>query len=145
MRMMLEVAALVHDIGNFIKASGHQKHGQYIIANTDIFGLKREELDIIGNVVRYHRGSPPSSTDIEYIVLQRNERILVLKMIAILRTADALDRGHSQRVKLVSVEKKSETLVLHTEGSRDLSLELMGLEEKGSIFQDVFGYKIVVN
>ena len=144
-RMMLEVAAMLHDIGNFIKASGHNKHGQYIIANTDIFGLKREELDIIGNVVRYHRGSPPSSTDIEYIVLQRNERILVLKMIAILRTADALDRGHSQRVKLVSVEKKSETLVLHTEGSRDLSLELMGLEEKGSIFQDVFGYKIVVN
>jgi len=144
-RMLLEVAAMVHDIGNFIKAADHNRHGQYIIANTDIFGLKREEMDIIGNVLRYHRGTPPSGTDIDYIALQRGDRILVLKMIAILRTADALDRGHGQQVKLVSVEKKSETVVLHTEGNRDLSLELMGLDEKGSIFQDVFGYKIVIN
>ena len=144
-RMMLEVAAMLHDIGSFIKASGHHVHGQYIMKNTDIFGLKREEMDIIGNVIHYHRGNAPSSQDIDYIALQREERILVLKMAAIIRTADALDRGHSQQVKLVSVEKKSETVVLHTEGSRDLSLELMGLEEKGSLFQDVFGYRIVIN
>ena len=144
-RMMLETAAMVHDIGNFIKSADHNRHGQYIIASSEIFGLKREELDIIGNVIRYHRGAPPSATDIDYIALQREERILVLKMIAILRTADALDRGHNQQVKLTSVEKKSETVVLHTESIRDLSLELMGLEEKGNMFQDVFGYKIVLN
>ena len=144
-RMMLEAAAMIHDIGTFIKSSGHNRHGQYITANSEIFGLKREELDIIGNVIRYHRGAPPSATDIDYIALQREERILVLKMVAILRAADALDRSHTQQVKLSSVEKKSETLVLHTEGTRDLSLELMGLDEKGSMFQDVFGYKIVIN
>ncbi|MDR0497080.1 MAG: HD domain-containing protein [Treponema sp.] len=144
-RMMLEVAAMVHEIGMFIQASGHNLHGQYIIANSDIFGLKREELDIIGNVIRYHRGAPPASTDIDYIALQREERILVLKMVSILRVADSLDRGHSRQVKLKSVEKKSETVVLHTEGAGDISLELMGLDEKGGLFQDVFGYKIVVN
>jgi len=36
-------------------------------------------------------------------------------------------------------------MVLHTEGSRDLSLELIGLEEKGGLFEDVFGYKIMVS
>ena len=144
-RMMLEVAAMVHDIGNFIKAVDHNRHGQYIIASSEIFGLKREELDIIGNVVRYHRGAHPSPTDIEYIALEREGRILVLKMVAILKVADALDRSHSQQIKLISVEKKSETVVLHVEGAKDISLELMGLDEKGSLFQDVFGYKIVVN
>ena len=144
-RMMLEAAAMVHEIGMFIRASGHNLHGQYIIANSEIFGLKREELDIIGNVIRYHRGSPPSSTDIDYVALQREDRILVLKMVSILRIADALDRGHSQRIKRIRVEKKGETMVLHTEGAGDLSLELLGLEEKGGLFQDVFGYKIVLN
>ena len=144
-RMVLEVAAMVHEIGMFVKASNHNLHGQYIIANSDIFGLKREELDIIGNVTRYHRGTPPSSDDIDYIALQREERILVLKMVSILRVADALDRGHSQKVNLKAVEKKSETIVLHTEGARDLSLEVMGLNEKGGLFQEVFGYKIVVD
>ncbi|MCL2319288.1 MAG: HD domain-containing protein [Treponema sp.] len=144
-RMMLETAAMLHEIGRFIRASGHNLHGQYIIANSEIFGLRREELDIIGNVIRYHRGEAPSPTDIDYIALQREERILVLKMVSILRVADAIDRGHSQQVKRITLEKKSETIVLHTERIRDLSLELKGLEEKGGLFQDVFGYKIVVS
>jgi exopolyphosphatase/guanosine-5'-triphosphate,3'-diphosphate pyrophosphatase len=143
-RMMLEVAALLHDIGMFIRGFGHHKHGQYIVVNSEIFGLHRDELDIIGNVIRYHRGDPPSPTDIDYLALQREERILVLKMASILRVADALDRGHSQRVKGVTVEKRSETVALHTGGTYDLSSERLGLEEKADMFQDVFGYKVIL-
>ncbi|MDR0301250.1 MAG: HD domain-containing protein, partial [Treponema sp.] len=95
-RVMLETAAILHDIGTYIKASGHQKHGQYIVNNSDIFGLHQDEVGIVANVINYHRGDPPSQSDIEYIKLQREERILVLKMASILRVADALDRGHSQ-------------------------------------------------
>jgi exopolyphosphatase/guanosine-5'-triphosphate,3'-diphosphate pyrophosphatase len=144
-RMMLEVAAMVHDIGMYIKAAAHNLHGQYIIVNSEIFGLRREEIDIIGNVIRYHRGAPPSSTDIEYVALQREERILVLKMVSILRVADALDRGHSQQVKLKAIEKKGELLVINIDSTPDLSMELMGLEEKSGLFQDVFGYKVAVD
>jgi exopolyphosphatase/guanosine-5'-triphosphate,3'-diphosphate pyrophosphatase len=144
-RMMLEVAAMLHDIGMFIRSSGHQVHGHYIISNSEIFGLHKEELDIIAGVIRYHRKDLPSSADINYIALQREERILLSKMAAILRVADALDRGHSQQIKTISAERKSETLVLHTAGSRDLSLELIGLEEKANLFQDVFGYKVVID
>jgi exopolyphosphatase/guanosine-5'-triphosphate,3'-diphosphate pyrophosphatase len=144
-RMLLEAAAMLHEIGMFIRASGHNLHGQYIISNSEIFGLKQEEQAIIGNVIRYHRGNPPAPTDIDYIALQREERILVLKMVALLRVADSLDRGHSQHIKIKVVEKKSETVVIHTEGAADLSLELLGLGEKCALFQDVFGYKIVVN
>jgi exopolyphosphatase/guanosine-5'-triphosphate,3'-diphosphate pyrophosphatase len=144
-RMMLEVAAMVHEIGMFIRAVDHNLHGQYIINNSEVFGLKREELDLIGNVVRYHRGSVPSYSEIESIALQRDERILLLKMAAILRVADALDRGHSQHIKRITVEKRGETIVLHTEGNHDLSLELMGLKEKGGLFEDVFGYKIAIS
>ncbi|MDR2634040.1 MAG: HD domain-containing protein [Treponema sp.] len=143
-RMMLEVAALLHDIGMFIRGESHHKHGQYIVVNSEIFGLRRDELEIIANVIRYHRGSPPSEEDIHYIALQREDRNLVLKMASILRVADALDRGHAQQVSLLKVERKSETLVLHTEGNRDLSLELIGLVEKADLFQDVFGYTVLL-
>ena len=144
-RMVLEVAAMVHEIGMFIRQAEHNLHGQYIIKNSEIFGLKREEKDIISNVVRYHRGNVPSSADIDYIALQSEERTLVLKMVSLLRVADSMDRGHSQQIKLRSVEKRGETLVLCTDGTRDLSLELLGLHEKCGLFQDVFGYKVVVD
>jgi exopolyphosphatase/guanosine-5'-triphosphate,3'-diphosphate pyrophosphatase len=143
-RMMLEVAALLHDIGMFILGSGHHRHGQYIVANSEIFGLHGDELGIIANVIRYHRGEPPSSMDIDYLALQREERILVLKMASILRVADALDRGHTQRIRNITVERKSEAVVLHTGNSYDLTSERIGLEEKADLFQDVFGYKVIL-
>jgi len=143
-RIMLEIAAILHDIGTYIKTSGHQKHGQYLVANSEIFGLHNDELNIIANVIGYHRGDPPSQSDIEYVKLQREERVLVLKMASILRVADALDRGHSQHIKNITVERRRETIVLHVDRTYDLSLELMGIEEKGGMFQDVFGYKVII-
>jgi exopolyphosphatase/guanosine-5'-triphosphate,3'-diphosphate pyrophosphatase len=154
-RMLLEAAAILHDIGMFIRGSRHQRHGQYIVANSEIFGLKQEDLDIIGNVIRYHREELPSPTDIDYIALQREERILVLKMAAILRVADSLDRGHSQRIRGITVEKRGDALVIHSAPAgtlledsrinyRDFSLEQIGLKEKAGLFQDVFGYKVML-
>ena len=143
-RIMLETSAILHDIGTYIKSSGHQKHGQYIVANSEIFGLHREELDIIANVIRYHRGDPPSQSDIEYITLQREERMTVLKMASILRVADALERSHSQQIRKIRVERRSETVVLHIDKKFDLSLEMMGIEEKGGLFQDIFGYRVIL-
>jgi exopolyphosphatase/guanosine-5'-triphosphate,3'-diphosphate pyrophosphatase len=66
-------------------------------------------------------------------------------MASILRVADALDRGHSQQIKKITVERRQETIVLHVDRAYDLSLELMGLEEKGGMFQDVFGYKVILS
>jgi exopolyphosphatase/guanosine-5'-triphosphate,3'-diphosphate pyrophosphatase len=160
-RLLLEIAALLHDIGMFIRSSRHQLHGQYIIANSEIFGLKQEDLDIIGNLVRYHRDDLPSPAHIEYIALQREERIMVLKMAAILRVADALDRGHTQRVRNIAVEKREDALIIRSSGSaaddkensilaesnaiyRDFPLEQMGIKEKADLFQDVFGYKVIL-
>jgi exopolyphosphatase/guanosine-5'-triphosphate,3'-diphosphate pyrophosphatase len=143
-RLLLEVAGILHDIGMYIRSSGHHKHSQYIVANSEIFGLHRDDLDVVSNVVRYHRKTPPNSTHIAYIALQREERMLVLKLASILRVADALDRGHSQRISTIEVEKRSDTIVLRTAGRHDLSLERLGMEEKSDIFQDVFGYKVVL-
>ncbi len=143
-RLLLEVAGVLHDVGMFIRSSGHHKHSQYIVANSEIFGLHQEDLDIISNVVRYHRKSPPNATHISFIALQREDRILVLKLAALLRVADALDRGHAQRIKDIRVEQREDAIMILVSGNHDLTLERYGLEEKADMFQDVFGYKVVL-
>lgn len=143
-RLLLETAALLHDIGMFIRASSHQKHGQYIVANSEIFGLHRDELEVVANVIRYHRGEQPSTEDIAFIALQREDRILVLKLASILRAADSLDHGHSQQVKRIAVERKRESLIIRAEGDIDRNFERIGFEEKIDMFQDVFGYKVTL-
>jgi exopolyphosphatase/guanosine-5'-triphosphate,3'-diphosphate pyrophosphatase len=143
-RLLLEVAGILHDVGMYIRSSGHQKHGQYIVAHSEVFGLHQGELNLISNVIRYHRGDAPAEADIDYISLQREDRLLVLKMASLLRVADCLDRGHSQHIRTISVEKQQDMVVLRTSGIVDTSIERLGLEDKGDMFQDVFGYRVLL-
>ena len=59
-RLLLETAAILHDIGTYIRSSGHHRHGEYIVSNSEIYGLNRSDVNIISNVVRYHRRNPPA-------------------------------------------------------------------------------------
>lgn len=140
-RLMLEVAALLHDIGSFVNPSSHHKHGQYIVANSDIFGLRPEEIQIIANVVRYHRRALPDRAHENYMALTREERVQVMKMAAILRIADALDRGHRQKMTDIKVETTTEELLIRAEPGGDLSLSRFALKTKGDMFEEVFGLK----
>ncbi|TCW61683.1 HD domain-containing protein [Treponema sp. J25] len=143
-RLFLEIGALLHDIGMFIRSSGHHKHSQYIIANSEIFGLHQDELNIISNVVRYHRKAPPNSTHIAYLALQREERILVLKLAAILRIADALDRGHAQRIRDFTLEIRDDTILIRLSDEQDITMERIGIEEKADLFMNVYGYRVLL-
>ena len=143
-RLLMEIAGLLHDIGTFIKTSGHHKHGEYIVANSEIFGLSRADLTIVSNVVRYHRKAPPASTHVNFIALPREDRVVVMKLAAIIRVADALDRGHDQRVRDATFERREERFVIRASGAADLSLERLSLAEKGDMFEDVFGLEPVL-
>lgn len=149
-RILLEAAALLHDVGTYIRTSGHHKHSEYIILNSEIFGLNRSELTIVANVARYHRKQPPSNAHVNYVALPREERIVVLKLAAILRVADALDRGHDQRVGDAVFERHEDRLVITADtsgrtGPVDLSLERLSLAEKGDMFEDVFGLEPILS
>jgi exopolyphosphatase/guanosine-5'-triphosphate,3'-diphosphate pyrophosphatase len=144
-RLLLEIGGLLHDVGTFIRTSGHHKHGEYIVANSEIFGLNRGDLTIVANVVRYHRKSPPASTHVNFIALPREDRIIVMKLAAILRVADALDRGHDQRLRDAVCERREERFVIRAIGGADLSLERLSLAEKGDMFEDVFGLEPVLS
>ena len=54
-RLLLQVAALLHDVGMYVSLRAHHKHSQYILAASQIFGLSDEETAIVSNIARYHR------------------------------------------------------------------------------------------
>ena len=143
-RLLLEISAILHDIGNFVRASGHHKHGQYIVANSEIFGLSREDIRIISNVIRYHRKSMPLASHPQFISLRQEQRLVVLKLASLLRVADALDRSHLQRVRTIRVEVKDADFLVHCETQGDISVEKYGMPYKAQMFEDVFGYHVVI-
>ncbi len=143
-RLILEIASLLHDIGTFIREADHEIHSQYIISHSNIFGLEKPTLQIIALIARYHRGNVTLPDEDEFLALPRKDRMKVLKLSAILRVADALDRGHSQRISNVGIKLKETMLVLELKNIRDTKLEKQAIAEKSDLFESVFGYTVLL-
>jgi exopolyphosphatase/guanosine-5'-triphosphate,3'-diphosphate pyrophosphatase len=75
--------------------------------------------------------------------MEQSDRMRVSKMTAILRVADALERGHSQRVKGLRASVRNKTLELELIGVSDTTVEELALKLKADLFTDIFGYDIV--
>ena len=54
-RLLLQVAALLHDIGIYVSLRAHHKHSQYLLAASQIFGLSDDDTAIVVE----HRALPP--------------------------------------------------------------------------------------
>ncbi|OQX30114.1 MAG: hypothetical protein B0D92_00180 [Spirochaeta sp. LUC14_002_19_P3] len=143
-QLLLETAALLHDIGNFISHSSHHKHSQYIIQNSDIFGLSAADKELVSQIARYHRRAKPQLSHTAYTSLSHAERIAVQKLAAILRVADALDRSHTQSAIIEKLEIQNDQLIIFTAHPGDLALEKLSLVEKGDLFEEVFGLKPIL-
>ena len=143
-RLLLKVAAILHEVGTFISPRAHHRHGQYIILNSEIFGLSRKDVEIIGMLARYHRHGAPTTDDHSYAELEQPDRLRVQKLAALLRVADAMERAHSHRIAHFTVRFNNRRLELLVSGVHDLTIENLALRSKADLFTSIFGYDVQV-
>ncbi len=144
-RLELRVAALLHDIGDFIHFASHHKHSQYIIESSDLMGFSPDERVVVGCVARYHRRALPSPSHVSFKKLPNDDRALVRKLAALLRLADALDREHRSKVRRVAVDIGKHAVTLRVRAEGDLSLERWTVGRKSPLFEQVFRRKLVLD
>ena len=137
-RLLLGVAAILHDIGQFVDTRQHHKHSHYLILNSQIPGLSDRELRLAALIARYHRKALPKKNHSEYTSLPKDDQMTVSALAALLRIADALDRSHDSRIELESVEFDGKTALLRIASTKDVSLELLSLKRKRDLFQNHF-------
>jgi exopolyphosphatase / guanosine-5'-triphosphate,3'-diphosphate pyrophosphatase len=125
-----------------VSSRSHHKHSEYLIANSEIFGLNRNEIAIVAQVARYHRRSVPKSSHPAYMALTRESRVVVSKLAALLRVADALIRGHRRRAADIRFQRVGDELVVSMPAGPDLLLEERSVETKGDLLEDIYGVKI---
>ena len=140
--LILRVAGLLHEIGGYVASQSHHKHSQYLIMNSDLFGLSRRDTQLAALVARYHRRATPKSTHPEYMSLPTQDKLVVSKLAALLRVADALDQNHMQQVRRLKIGYEPGRLVLHVRGVEDLTLERLAIRQKGNLFSEIFGMQI---
>ena len=144
-RLLLQIAVQLHDCGKYISMADVAECSYRIIMATEIIGLSTEERKIIASAVRYN------TTEFVYcgnydkgLGIDRHQYLLVAKLTAILRLANAMDRSHYQKVEALRVVLKDRELQMIIDSSRDISLELGLLRDKVQFFEEVFGIRLVL-
>ncbi len=122
-RLLLEIAARVHEIGMYVRVGGHHRHAAYLIMAAPLLGISDAEKTILAQTVRYQRKAFPDEGHEAFAALDKTERSSVCCLSAILRLAIALNKDRRNRVASIRVETDEEHLTLHLEGEGNLLLE----------------------
>ncbi|MHB8902057.1 MAG: Ppx/GppA phosphatase family protein [Thermoguttaceae bacterium] len=141
-RLLLHVAALLHEAGGYVAASAHHKHSYYLLRYSEVFGLTPREMNLVAHIARYHRRSVPKPSHMEYMSLPREQRVIVSKLAAILRAGDALARGQVRNAQSLRFEHQDDELVIVVPGVKNLILERKAIAGKGDMFEDIYGMRI---
>jgi exopolyphosphatase/guanosine-5'-triphosphate,3'-diphosphate pyrophosphatase len=148
-RQLLWAAAILHNSGHYISHSAHHKHSYYLIRNGELLGYNETEIEIIANIARYHRKSPPKKKHESYRnLLHKEHRTMVNQLSAILRLAVALDRRQIGAISHVQCEyvpnfKEFKMLIFPSLIDDECALEMWSLDYKKGVFEEEFGLRFI--
>lgn len=117
LRLPLELAALMHDVGGVVNPVGHQKHGEYLVRHGDIPGLTSPLREMTAALVRYHGKTDPEAGHKLYSSFSPSQRRQVRILAALLRIAVALHSDPGQEVRRVDVTFDPEEVAIAVHGS----------------------------
>jgi exopolyphosphatase/guanosine-5'-triphosphate,3'-diphosphate pyrophosphatase len=141
-RLVLEIGALLHDVGHFVNRKAHHRHGEYLIRNTEIPGLRGWRCDMVAALVRYHNTkSEPQIQHASYAALDGERRRQVRMLAALLRIAEKFESEHAQRVSGVDVDIAGHKAIFLIRASEGTRLDIAGLERKSALFEKEFHLK----
>ncbi|HSV42091.1 MAG TPA: Ppx/GppA phosphatase family protein [Methanomassiliicoccales archaeon] len=144
-RELMEHAAFLHDIGDFISFNNHHLHSHYIISNADLLGFDQREIAVMANLARFHRKKVPGRKDPDLAGLDERSQRTVVMLSALLRVAESLDRSHSGIVTSAMLTKLSkEGVVLEVQATQECQMEIWGVETDRKAFEKAFDRDLVL-
>lgn len=143
-RSLLEAASHLQDVGYLIDYDQHHKHSYHLILNSGLAGFRPQELELIANIARYHRGGKPKPKHTNYERLSIDDRERVRRLAAILRVAGGLDRSHSQQVRDVELKLTGREIVLGVIADELPEVDLWGARRRCDFFEWVFDTPLLI-
>jgi exopolyphosphatase/guanosine-5'-triphosphate,3'-diphosphate pyrophosphatase len=139
-RALLEAGALVHDVGVVVDYKSHHLHSENIVMQARLPGWTERERRIVSLLARHHRKEPAKAGAGGLRGMKPADVQMVLRLGAILRAADALDRSHESRVSSLKVRRGSDgewELVIRAK--RGIGPELAAFWKKGEPLRRMLG------
>ena len=143
-RNMLEHAAMLYGIGQYISFGRYHKNSRYIIKHSGLRGFTNEEVLLIGHVVRYHRKAKPKKKHNKFRKLSKPQQQLVRVLAGILRIAIGLDNTKNQLVKEVVCKLSSNKIKIDLLGNDQMDLEVWEGRRNRELLEDALSREIII-
>lgn len=123
-KSVLEYAAFLHDIGQYLSLKRYHKSSRYILKREKPRGFTDEEMRLIKGVIRYHRKGHPKTKHKKFKRLSKQKQQTVWVLSGLLRIAIGLDRAKTQAVETLCCEISEDAIDIAVTGEGDLGIEL---------------------
>ena len=67
-----------------------------------------------------------------------------MKLTALLRLANALDRSHKQKINHMKISMKNQQLLVVIDTMEDITLEKERFEQKADFFEEIYGIRPIL-
>lgn len=138
-RMLLHLAALLHDCGHFTNTKDHRSSTFNLIKNSYLYGLNDDEIELIARITAYDQRKNASFSGLQGEAAEAE--MTVAKLSALLWLANTLDKSHMGKISALKVRVQDRRLQIGATSDYDLMLEYWAFEECAPFFEDVFGIR----
>jgi hypothetical protein len=117
---VMQAAARLHGIGAGLRAKSPEKAARKFLRRLPLpVGWTEPEWDLLGMVVRYHRGEEPRAKQKGFARLTKEERQALCAMAGVLRLARVLRKCGVESSKGLQVERSVDALIVRAPGLED--------------------------
>ncbi len=145
-RKILEVAALLHDIGRSINIYNIANHTFYLLTNVLLMGFTHRERLLTALIASFKNFKMMREKNRKYMdILSKEDEELIRKLGLILQLANTFDFSKQQSVKTIQIKRKKTKVVVECVGLENLleyeSAENL-LKKYNKVFHNHFYLKI---
>ncbi len=138
-RLILELASILHSCGSFVSVRQHNRCTFDLIKGMDLFGLSEAEALETAFVAGSISDNLAVEENPDFARLNTEEKLVISKLAAIFRMANALDKAHREKLRNLKVSVEEDRVVFKAAASGDTLMEQWAFAESAQFFKDVFG------
>ncbi len=143
-RVLLETATILHAAGECATMVNPALLSYYILREMEIIGLNEREMELVAQIV-LHGGTNNATLIAQFSgLLTAPERVLVSKLAALTRLAEALDHSRKQKFTDFDVKLSGDELQVIVTTNENIELEEWVFEQQAAFFQEVYGIRAVI-
>ena len=139
---ILEMAALLFQVGEYIDAKQFAYNSYYIIKSTSIPGISSRDIFLTACVVYNMEGILTHSESIEGNYLSSEERLIINKLSCILRLAVAFDASKAGLIEDIDIIQNDNMIIVNAKAIKEPFVELFTFDKVKNNFEETFGIPI---